>query len=191
MRIGTPYQLKKKITIWAKIFLHFIKFILWVVRCLQKCGFHCLAGTRRRQRQLVRRGCPNWRPDGQSKLAAPTGSRGYCVRECAPQAAPAHRNLWWGIKWGAANESLWIIRAAWPCAGCCCCGNRCDQRGKEKAKGLTGNVGQALKWLGSGYAAQGCMMPRLIMTWASGVTGRPTTVLHEPSMRSTSTLPCP
>ena len=132
-------------------------------------------------------GSPNWQP----QLAAPTGSRGYCVREGAPQAAPAHRNLWWGIKWGAANESLWIIRAAWPCAGCCCCGNRCGQRDKEKAKGLTGNVGQALKWLGSGYAAQGCMMPRLIMTWASGVTGRPTTVLHEPSMRSTSTLPCP
>ena len=190
MRIGTPYQLKKKITIWAKIFLHFLKFILWVVRCLQKCGFHCLAGTRRRQRQLVRRGCPNWRPDGQSKLAAPTGSRGYCVRECAPQAAPAHRNLWWGIKRGGVMESLWIIRAGRPCAGCYCCGNS-GQRDKEKTKGLTGNVGQALKRVVADYAAQGCMMPRLIMTWASGVTGRPTTVLHEPSMRSTSTLPCP
>ena len=133
----------------------------------------------------VQTGSLNWRP----RRAAQAGSRGYCVRQGAPQAAPAHRNLWWG-RTGGAIESLWIIRAGRPCAGCYCCGNS-GQRDKEKTKGLTGNVGQALKRVVADYAAQGCMMPRLIMTWASGVTGRPTTVLHEPSMRSTSTLPCP
>lgn len=50
----------------------------------------------------------------------------------------------------------------------------------------------AVSWRkGSICQAQGSMRPLSSMTWASWVTGRPTTVLHEPSTRSTSTAPCP